>query len=322
MLLGKDEPKPPAPEENKGGENSTPGNTMEVGGANVQVLNRNEGAPLRRTATNVSEKQHHEIADEHKVLIRQEQPDLRTLHRDELRLPATFNYSRVMRYLVLVDDVFTALEEGNKRISKAPTTQLSEAGTHLDSETGGTKASKKPAFPRGAFSSMFGATILALILQCGISAAAIVIVVYTPKQGLGCRSLGYTVYGGTSILILFATIISTILARISDNHDKKSPGLSAFTKYIAILLRWTCVLLAYLNAVGLIVISCLQFSNFFDSCWCNASVIGNGSDSFIVMIYSGWVSTMRYSRIAATVFAGASMTVYMFFLWFKSVLPE
>jgi len=33
-----------------------------------------------------------------------------SLNRDELRLSVTFNYSRIMRYLVLVDDVFRALD--------------------------------------------------------------------------------------------------------------------------------------------------------------------------------------------------------------------
>ena len=33
------------------------------------------------------------------------------LYRDELRLAATFNYSRVMRHLALVDDVFKALDK-------------------------------------------------------------------------------------------------------------------------------------------------------------------------------------------------------------------
>jgi len=36
--------------------------------------------------------------------------DLGSLNRDEHRLSATFNYSRIMRYLVLVDDVLTALD--------------------------------------------------------------------------------------------------------------------------------------------------------------------------------------------------------------------
>jgi hypothetical protein len=34
-----------------------------------------------------------------------------SLNRDELRLAATFNYSRIMRYLVLVDDVLKALDD-------------------------------------------------------------------------------------------------------------------------------------------------------------------------------------------------------------------
>ena len=36
--------------------------------------------------------------------------DFGSLNRDELRLAATFNYSRIMRYLVLVDDVLKALD--------------------------------------------------------------------------------------------------------------------------------------------------------------------------------------------------------------------
>jgi hypothetical protein len=34
-----------------------------------------------------------------------------SLNRDELRLAATFNYSRIMRYFVLVDDVLRALDK-------------------------------------------------------------------------------------------------------------------------------------------------------------------------------------------------------------------
>ena len=37
--------------------------------------------------------------------------DFGPVHRDEFRLAATFNYSRIMRYLVLVDDVLGALDE-------------------------------------------------------------------------------------------------------------------------------------------------------------------------------------------------------------------
>jgi len=43
-----------------------------------------------------------------KLLIPQK---LTSLNRDEHRLPATFNYSRLMRYLVLVEDVLAALDK-------------------------------------------------------------------------------------------------------------------------------------------------------------------------------------------------------------------
>ena len=45
--------------------------------------------------------------ERHNLFIRK---DLGSLNRDELRTSATFNYSRIMRYLILVDDVLSALD--------------------------------------------------------------------------------------------------------------------------------------------------------------------------------------------------------------------
>lgn len=53
----------------------------------------------------------------HRGVIRSERnslfipKDLGALNRDELRTSATFNYSRIMRFLVLVDDVFATLDK-------------------------------------------------------------------------------------------------------------------------------------------------------------------------------------------------------------------
>ena len=66
--------------------------------------------------------------------------------------------------------------------------------------------------------SMFNASILALVLQCGTAAAATIIIVFTPTVGLGCRSLGYILYGAIAVLIMFFTIVSTILTRISETR--------------------------------------------------------------------------------------------------------
>ena len=168
---------------------------------------------------------------------------------------------------------------------------------------------------------MFNALVAALILQCGISAAATGIVVSTPTIGLGCRSLGYIIYTGLSIVILVFTIISTIFARISETREGRSPFVQGFTKFIAVALRRICLPLALINMSGLILISCLQFSNFLDNCYCNGSVLGRGTGSYIIISYAGWIDIMRTARIIAIALAGASMSVYMVFLWLMSALP-
>ena len=171
--------------------------------------------------------------------------------------------------------------------------------------------------------SMFNASIFALVLQCGTTAAAVTVVAFTPTIGLGCRSLGYTLYGGVSILILILTVISTISARISETRVKRSTTFSikGLTASIAIALRRLSLFLAFLNTVWLIVLSSFQFSHTLNNCYCNAAVTGNGTDSYIIISFEGWISTIRAGRVSATILAAASMAIYMTFIWLMSALP-
>ena len=172
---------------------------------------------------------------------------------------------------------------------------------------------------------MFNASIFALVLQCGTAAAATIIIVFTPTVGLGCLSLGYILYGVIAVLIMFFTIVSTILTRISETRVGPSTvtvfSVQGFTAFTAILLRRLCLLLALINATGLIPLSCFQFSHLFDNCYCNAATIGRGMDSYVVISFERWVSTMRTSRTLATILAAASMTFYMFSLWLLNAPP-
>ena len=178
---------------------------------------------------------------------------------------------------------------------------------------------------------------MALILQFGISIAAAIITIYTPTVGVGCRSLGYIIYGGIAIAIMFLNIISTIVVHISENRNGRptaeNPANENFitkhitggslTAFIAITLRRLSLFLAFVNTVGLILFSFIQFSDFLNNCYCNASIIGRGTDSYVLITtYEGWISTMRTSRIVATVLAAACTTIYMVVLWFMSDLSE
>ena len=160
---------------------------------------------------------------------------------------------------------------------------------------------------------MIYAAIFALILQCGITGAATIIIVYTPTIGLGCRSLGYTAYGGLAIIIMFLTMFSTVLARIwetrKDNHYFL---LKWIAMPLAITIRCTCLVLAFLNSVGLIALSCLQFSNFLSNCYCNSSALSNGTNAYVVVTLTDWITTMtKYRGIGIGAAAGSSL-VFMF----------
>ena len=169
--------------------------------------------------------------------------------------------------------------------------------------------------------SMSTASIFALILQCGTTTSASLIAILTPTIGVGCRSLGYLLYGGTFIITIFLTMISTILARISETRDGRSTVVKKFTAFAAIALRRISLFLAFVNATEMVLLTYLQFSNFLANCYCMASVIRRGTDSHITVIYEGWISTMRNSRIAATVLATTCMTIYITFVWIISALP-
>jgi len=239
------------------------------------------------------------------------------LHRDEFRPSATFNYSRVMWYLTLVDDVWKALDRlAREKDEKKQSTYESA------SETAATPPTKKAVFPPGALGSMLTASVMAFILQFGVAAASTVIFVYTPTVGLGCHSLGYILYGVLSLLILYLTMASTILARISETRNERSTVVKQFTAFIAIAFRRITLFLAFINAAGLIFYFFAHFAYLFGTCYCYASVLGRGKDSYVVATYDGWISVMRTSRILASLLAAGSMATFMIFLRVMSSFPS
>ena len=174
-----------------------------------------------------------------------------------------------------------------------------------------TPVQTRTTFPTGAFRTMLKAAAFALLLQIGVTSAAVIIIVFTPTFGLGCRSLGYIIYGVVSIIIMSLSMISTILSRISETRQGNSPFIRKITAFSTIALRWTCYLLALINSAGLITLSGFQFSNFLANCYCNSSVIGNGKDTYIIIVLHDWIPAMRKYRAAGVAIAASSMFIFM-----------
>ena len=169
---------------------------------------------------------------------------------------------------------------------------------------------------------MLTASVMAFILQFGVTAASAIIFIYTPTVGLGCYSLGYILYGIMSLFVLYLTMASTILVRISETRDERSATVKRFTAFIAIALRRMSFFLAFINTAGLMFYFFSQFSRLIGNCYCLASVLGRGRDSYVVVAYDGWISVMKTSRILATIFAAGSMATFMIFLRVMSSFPS
>ena len=191
-----------------------------------------------------------------------------------------------------------------------------------ESTSEATTPPEKPVFPPGALRSMLVASVMAFILQFGVTAASAIIFIYTPTVGLGCYSLGYILYGIVSLLVMYLTMASTILVRISETRDERSIAVKRFTAFVAIAFRRTSFLLALLNTAGLIFYFFSQFSRLVGTCYCLASVIGRGKDTYVVVTYDGWLSVMRTSRILASILAAGSLAAYMIFLRVMSSFPS
>ncbi|KAG6906054.1 hypothetical protein DXG01_016115 [Tephrocybe rancida] len=125
------------------------------------------------------------------------------------------------------------------------------------------------------FSRVLIASSIALSLQWGTAGAAIVVVWFTPTTG----------------------------------HRK------TLARWMAITVRRTGKILAAFNAVW-VVVSCLfQFSNFFDRCYCNGSVLGQGVTSWIVITFiPDDLSSMKGAWIGGVALAAGSATLFVVFV--------
>ena len=169
---------------------------------------------------------------------------------------------------------------------------------------------------------MFAASVFGLLLQVGITGAAAVIIIFNPTIGVGCHSLGYILYGTNALVIMYLTIASTILARISETRRERSSTVKDSAARFAIFLRRFCFLFALFNAAGLVTMSTIYFTNVLNNCYCNASVISRGKGSYVTISYFDWVPTMRAARKVGVILAGTTMTIYMVSLWLLTTLSS
>lgn len=298
--------------------------------------------------------------------------------REEISSPPIFNYSRFFSWNICVDQVAQAFHQASKCAeNKTPVDSDNNVWVpnedprlkiHLDNRRGTKQQIIKYCSPQLHASTvearsrwgpdvirrMVVASVLALMLQWCTSGAAIMVVWFTPRIGLGCRSGAYLLYAIGSTLVWMLLVASSVLshysitpssgykfnetiplASISHSHysalpiatsERSSTSAQRMAGYLAITLNILGKLVAVVNSIWIMCACIFQFANVFNTCFCNASVYGRGTDSFVVLTLVGMAPDMErnvmYAWIGAVTMALVSVGLFVSFIWTYRKHPE
>ena len=171
-------------------------------------------------------------------------------------------------------------------------------------------ASEKPMFATEVFQRAVFAALLGLGLQWGTTGASILIHIFTPPNGIGCRALTFLVYGaaGTiSFFLLFFSSIFSHLARPQSTREKR-PRFKTFIGYVAILTRRLGKFIAIANGFGILVTCAMQFAGIYDSCFCSSDVFSGNLNGLVAFpasnirgseVYPYWVGGIIMASVVS-----------------------
>ena len=263
--------------------------------------------------------------------------------KDAARAAPVFNYSRIWEWSSTVETIARAFEHADKKArrhipvnpkntwehsrDKYPTIHhnnrtgtIVQAQDYCNIHVQGKKEPARPV-PPGMGKRILIASVFALGLQWGTTGSAAIVVFFTPTTGLGCRSGSYIIYGSISIVVWLALLLSSYLAHYAKvRHGPdilrgsrfNSPNLA---KGLATFLRRLSIMTATCNAIFIILACVFQFSNFYNTCYCNASVLGRGSrNAYVIITPRSDYDFLQASWIGGIALAGMCVFLFLVFL--------
>jgi len=140
--------------------------------------------------------------------------------------------------------------------------------------------------------------------------------------GLGCRSASYITYGLLSTLVWMMLLTSSILTYYLTNtpiHSFKRHFILTLqaraARWLSIFFRRLGKLIAAFNAVWIVATGLLQFSSFYDRCYCNSSVMGLGQHAYsVISLMPSDVREMRTAWIGSFVLAAGAVMIFAGFV--------
>jgi hypothetical protein len=245
-----------------------------------------------------------------------------------------FNYSRIFSWIINVERVANAFEAASMHVRNAePVNEAAEwrlvedahqERVHVDNRRGTleqvttycTLSRVEPQWRPKFARRVITASVIALLLQWATTTGAVIVVWFTPTTGLGCRSGAYLLYGIISTLVWGMMLASSILAHYAKDDQtlrydhKLATNRQRTVCKTAIILNGSAKVLAGLNTILIIAACVFQFSNVFNNCYCNSSVLGRGwQNAFFVIdiqetsdIITAWGGGVALSAVSCFLF--------------------
>ena len=262
---------------------------------------------------------------------------------DVARTSPVFNYARTWEWWCIVEMIAQAFEHADRKAESHTPVDIGRGwvppgdrrtAIHRDNRIGtigqvqaycgftaqGEEEPERP-LPPGVWKKIFVASVFGLGLQWGTTSSAIMIAVFTPTTGLGCRSGSYILYGIVSTVVWLTLVLSSYLAhyvKARHRYSHRRSGLNSVTvaQGLATFLRRLSILVASCNSLWVIHVCVFEFTNFYSTCYCNSSVLGRGVQrGYSLIITAGY--DYGHTRAAWTggfVFAGGCAALYLLFL--------
>ncbi|KZV66108.1 hypothetical protein PENSPDRAFT_637414 [Peniophora sp. CONT] len=266
----------------------------------VKHVNRTKAYQAGGEGTNSEAK--HVTSGHYGVYI--EDGDVGVVYRDEQACAPIYNYARFLSWTTCAEYVARAYKVAHKKAANngsvggtweqhCPSCKAEEICCR--NRVGGDEAVRsyveqteglEGLAGTGVFGRFLVSTLIALALQWGTVGGGTLVVLFTPTRGLGCRSGAYILYAGLGTLVWLLMVLASFLSHyagppaVSSWRRAPRPNLAAS---VAIGCRRLGKVLAIANAVWILVVCIMQFSNIFNECWCNSSAIGLRDSAYIVI---------------------------------------
>ncbi|KAJ8594882.1 hypothetical protein M405DRAFT_783992 [Rhizopogon salebrosus TDB-379] len=262
---------------------------------------------------------------------------------DELITAPVFNYSRSLRWASTAESIFLVFNAASEKAKKRLTVR---GGRWVENEVDELDTTVNAIYPnnrRGSseeialycaqlddaqrshwapevFERMAIASCTSLALQWGTVGASVIVAYFTPTTRIGCRSLSYLLYAAISTVVWMMLVLSSILVHYSAAPSHRKCLFARVALALSHWLRRVAKLLAIANSIWVILMCALQYSQFYDTCYCNASVTSRGKAAYTVIIQSATqIREARTAWIGSLVLACSSA---MFFFGLFNLLSD